>query len=64
MYNQRHRENLRKKGIKTVVVGDLKNIRKENNGKGRNLGRKTNQKLHSWSYCTLTSLLEYKLRRV
>ncbi|MFX0161896.1 MAG: RNA-guided endonuclease InsQ/TnpB family protein [Candidatus Hodarchaeota archaeon] len=53
-----------KKGIKAVVVGDLKNIRKANNGKGRNLGRKNNQKLHSWSYCTLTSLLEYKLKRV
>jgi len=53
-----------KKDIKTVIVGDLKNIRKENNGKGRNLGRKNNQKLHSWNYFTLTSLLEYKLRRV
>lgn len=53
-----------KKNIKTVVVGDLKNIRKENNGKGKKLGRKTNQKLHSWSYCTLTSLLDYKLKRV
>jgi len=41
-----------------------KNIRKNNNGKGKNLGRKTNQKLHSWSYITLTSLLEYKLKRV
>ncbi len=52
------------KGIKTVVVGDLKNIRKDKNGKGRNLGKKINQKLHSWSYCTLASLLEYKLKRV
>ncbi|WP_418618798.1 IS200/IS605 family accessory protein TnpB-related protein, partial [Waltera sp.] len=43
--------------IHTVVIGDIKGIRKE-----RNLGRKTNQKLHSLPYARIYMQLEYKLK--
>ncbi len=40
--------------IKTIVIGDITDIRK-----GANLG-KNNQKLHSWSFSKLTQQIEYK----
>ena len=43
-------------GIPTVVIGDVTNIRKDNN-----LGKVTNQKLHSLPYNRLYLMLEYKL---
>ena len=43
--------------IHTVVIGDIKGIRKE-----KNLGRKTNQKLHSLPYARIYMQLEYKLK--
>lgn len=43
-------------GINTVVIGDITNIRKDNNK-----GSVTNQKLHSLPYRKLYILLEYKL---
>ena len=46
-----------KNDIHTVVIGDIKGIRKE-----RNLGRKTNQKLHSLTYARIYMQLEYKLK--
>ena len=46
-----------KNEIHTVVIGDIKGIRKE-----RNLGRKTNQKLHSLPYARIYMQLEYKLK--
>ena len=46
-----------KNDIHTVVIGDIKGIRKE-----RNLGRKTNQKLHSLPYTRIYMQLEYKLK--
>ena len=46
-----------KNDIHTVVIGDIKGIRKE-----RNLGRKTNQKLHSLQYARIYMQLEYKLK--
>ncbi len=49
--------------ISTIVIGDLKNIRKEANGEGRNIG-KNNQKLHSWSFNQFTQMLSYKAERV
>ena len=42
--------------IHTVVIGDLKNIRKN-----KNLGKVTNQKLHALPYDKIYILLEYKL---
>ena len=46
-----------KNDIHTVVIGDIKGIRKE-----RNLGRKTNQKLHTLPYARIYMQLEYKLK--
>ena len=46
-----------KNDIHTVVIGDIKGICKE-----RNLGRKTNQKLHSLPYARIYMQLEYKLK--
>ena len=43
--------------ICTVVIGDIKGIRKE-----KNLGKKTNQKLHSLPYARIYMQLEYKLK--
>ena len=45
-------------GIHTVVAGDIHEIRT-----GRDLGRKTNQKLHSLPYEKLYGMLEYKLAK-
>ena len=42
--------------IHTVVIGDITNIRKNNN-----LGKVTNQKLHSLPYKKIYIMLEYKL---
>lgn len=47
------------KGIKTLVVGDVTDIRKD-----KDFGKKTNQKLHSWSFSKFTTQLEYKCMKV
>ncbi len=44
------------KDIRTVIIGDVKNIRKN-----KNLGKKTNQKLHSLPFAMIYQMLEYKL---
>lgn len=46
----------REHGINTVVIGDITNIRK-----GKDLGHKTNQKLHALPYAKICRMLEYKL---
>ena len=46
-----------KKDIRCVVVGDIRNIRKE-----KNMGHKTNQKFHNLPYNKLYIMLEYKLK--
>ena len=51
-------EYCRKEDIHCVVVGDIRNIRKE-----KDMGHKTNQKLHSLPYNRLYIMLEYKLKR-
>ena len=51
-------EYCRKEDIRCVVVGDIRNIRKE-----KDMGHKTNQKLHSLPYNRLYTMLEYKLKR-
>jgi len=45
--------------IRTLVVGDIKDIRKD-----KNFGSVGNQKLHSWSFSKFTQQLEYKCVRV
>ena len=42
--------------INTVVIGDITNIRKDNN-----LGNVTNQKLHSFPFAKIYMMLQYKL---
>ena len=46
-----------KKDIRCVVVGDIRNIRKE-----KDMGHKTNQKFHNLPYNKLYIMLEYKLK--
>lgn len=43
--------------INTVIIGDIKGIRKDNN-----IGHVNNQKLHSLPYNKIYQMLEYKLR--
>jgi putative transposase len=47
------------KGIKTLVCGDVTDIRKD-----KNIGKKNNQKLHSWSFSKFMQQLEYKCMKV
>ena len=47
------------KGIKTLVAGDVTDIRKD-----KNFGKKNNQKLHSWSFSKFTQQLEYNCMKV
>ena len=50
-------EYCRKEGISCVVIGDIRNIRKE-----KDMGQKTNQKFHGLPYNKLYIMLEYKLK--
>lgn len=54
-------EDCMKRGITTIVLGRLKNLRKTNGGDGKNWG-KNNQKLHAWPYEQFASQLAYKAR--
>ena len=45
-------------GVQTVVIGDVRNIRQH-----RDVGSKTNQKLHQWSHGHTRHLLTYKAER-
>jgi len=51
-------EDAKRNRVGTIVVGDLKNIRKDN-GKGKNWGR-NNQKLHAWGFRKLLTQIRYK----
>jgi len=46
-----------KNKIGTIVVGDIKNIRK-----GKRWNKKSNQKLHSWGFTKLISRITYKAK--
>lgn len=64
-------EDCLKSNVNVVVVGDLHNIRKQRSdtkdpkklARARSLGRKNNQKFHTWSFRQFTATLQYKLRR-
>ena len=47
------------KGIKTLVAGELTDIRKD-----KKFGKKGNQKLHNWSFSKFAKQLEYKCMKV
>jgi putative transposase len=49
-----------KNKVGTIVVGDVKNIRKEDDGSGKNIGKVNNQKLHSWGFAKLLTQIRYK----
>jgi putative transposase len=49
---------LYEEGVRTVVIGDVKDIRQ-----GLNVGSKNNQKLHQWSAGHVRHLLTYKAER-
>ncbi len=46
---------LQEKSIQTLVIGDVRDIRKN-----INYGKKTNQKLHQWNFGSIRQKLEYK----
>lgn len=50
---------LRERGVGTLVIGDVKNIRDD-----LDYGKKTNQKLHQWTCGETRRMLEYKSERV
>jgi IS605 OrfB family transposase len=54
-------EDAKRNHVGTIVVGDLKNIRREPDGKAKNWGR-NNQKLHAWGFRKLLTQVTYKAR--
>jgi transposase len=46
--------------IGTIAIGDLSDIREDDDGEARNWGRSGNKKLHGWEFARFTDLLEYK----
>lgn len=48
-----------KRGIGTIAIGDLKNIRED-----KDFGAVTNQKLHLWPFNELTRMITYKAEEV
>lgn len=50
---------LKEKNIQTLVIGDVRDIRKS-----INYGKKNNQKLHQWNFGSTRHKLEYKCARV
>jgi putative transposase len=49
---------LQQAGVRTVVIGDVRNIRQ-----GNDLGSTSNQKLHQWSHGSVRRKLTYKAER-
>ena len=50
-------DTLLKRGVSTLVIGDLNGIRQR-----INYGKKTNQKLHQWCFSRFRRMIEYKAR--
>ena len=50
---------LQERGIQTLVIGDVRDIRKN-----IKFGKKANQKLHQWSFGSIREKLEYKCAKV
>ena len=54
-------EEAKQNEVGTIIVGDLKDIRKDKKkGKATNHGKKQNQKLHAWAFSKLTQQITYK----
>jgi len=43
-----------------IAIGDLSEIREDENGDSRSWGKRGNKKLHGWEFDRFTNLLEYK----
>lgn len=50
---------LHERGVKTVVIGDVRDIRKD-----LNFGKKANQKMHQWSFGDTRWMVSYKAERL
>ena len=50
---------LKEKNIQTLVIGDVRDIRRN-----INYGQKINQKLHQWNFASIRAKLEYKCAKV
>ena len=50
---------LRENGVKTVVIGDVRDIRQDND-----IGHTNNQKIHQWSHGSVRFKLTYKAERL
>ncbi|XGI84756.1 RNA-guided endonuclease InsQ/TnpB family protein (plasmid) [Halorutilales archaeon Cl-col2-1] len=48
------------KDVGTIAVGDLSDIREDEDGESRSWGKSGNKKLHGWEFDRFTRLLEYK----
>ena len=48
------------KGVGTIAVGNLHDVRKTETGDARDWGSEGNKKLHGWEFARFTRLLEYK----
>ena len=48
-------DDAKKDNVSVLVIGDIKNIRKD-----KNFGKVNNQKLHSWSFSKITEQIKYK----
>lgn len=48
------------RGVTTITVGKLKDIRNEKNGEAKNWGASGNQDLHKWPYKKIFDQLKYK----
>ena len=47
-------------GVEKIAVGDLSDIREDENGDSREWGQSGNKKLHGWEFDRFARLLEYK----
>lgn len=52
-------DTLHERGVATLVLGDLKNIRDS-----IDYGKKTNQKLHQWSFDRFSNMMTYKAKLI
>jgi len=49
-----------KRGVGVIVIGNLKNIKQDENGNGKDFGKRINQQLHAWPFARITQMIMYK----
>ena len=50
------------RGVTTIVIGDLKDMRTDKKGEVKDWGDSGNQGLHKWPYSKITGLIRYKAK--